>query len=66
MHLDLLSIPQSGGKNVKSLIVLVARVDLFELSSGPPERTIKWPKTGGSIVPGVPGRFWPKMGDSGC
>ena len=30
------------------LIVLVARVDLFEQSSSPPERNIKWPKTGGS------------------
>ena len=27
------------------LIVLVAHVDLFEQSSSPPERKIKWPKT---------------------
>ena len=40
MHLDLLSIPQSGGKNV-----LVAHVDMFEQSSSPPERNTKWPKT---------------------
>ena len=26
----------------------LAHVDLFEHSSGPPERNIKWPKTGGS------------------
>ena len=30
------------------LIVLVNHVDLFERSSSPPERNIKWPKTGGS------------------
>ena len=30
------------------LIVLGAHVDLFEHSSSPPERNIKWPKTGGS------------------
>ena len=30
------------------LIALVAHVDLFEHSSSPPERNIKWPKTGGS------------------
>ena len=30
------------------LVVLVAHIDLFEQSSSPPERNIKWPKTGGS------------------
>ena len=30
------------------LIVLVAHIDLFEQSSSPPKRNIKWPKTGGS------------------
>ena len=30
------------------LIVLVTHVDLFEQSSSPSERNIKWPKTGGS------------------
>ena len=31
-----------------AVIVLVAHVDLFEQSSSPPERNIKWPKTGES------------------
>ena len=28
--------------------VLMALVDLFESSSSPPDRNVKWPKTGGS------------------
>ena len=30
------------------LVVFVAHVDMFEHSISPPERNIKWPKTGGS------------------
>ena len=30
------------------IFVLVAYFDLFERSSSPPERNIKWPKTGGA------------------
>ena len=32
----------------EELIVLMAHFDLFDQSSSPPERNIKWPKTGGS------------------
>ena len=45
-------ISMSTGRNFavmfKEKYVLVAHVDLFEHSSSPPERNIKWPKTGGS------------------
>ena len=36
--------PRHLGENLL-FIVLVAHVDLFEYSSSPPERDIKWPKT---------------------
>ena len=36
---------QSPRHLVEILLVLVAHVDLFEQSSSPPERNMKWPKT---------------------